>query len=72
MNKIFDERDPCGICSFFGMYVPWALIVVGGIMGALPFFEPMAETSAWFVALGLAMLTASVLLGAIRDNGHTS
>lgn len=62
MSKRQHNADPCGICAAFGYYIPWSMILVGGIVGAIPSLAMFAESSAYVIAVGIALLAGSALL----------
>lgn len=66
------KNDPCGLCSFLGTYLPWLMIITGGIMSALPIPDSWDESAAWVMALGLAVLTISYLLARLKPDEHAT
>lgn len=66
MSDSRHHPDPCGICSFLGTYVPWGMIVTGGIIGGMPGWESWGETSAYLLAMGLSLLAVSYLLARLK------
>lgn len=65
-TKGHNVSDPCGICAAFGLYIPWSMIVIGGIVGAIPLLEPFNETSSYMVAFGIILLAGSALLNHLQ------
>ena len=53
--------DPCSACRLVGWYVPWALIIAGGIIGMLPVSAAWAENSAYLVAFSLLVLACGYI-----------
>lgn len=61
-----NASDPCGFCAAFGLYIPWSMIVIGGIVGAIPALSPFDETSSYMVAIGIFLLAGSALLNHLQ------
>lgn len=62
MTRRRNASDPCGFCATFGYYVPWSMILVGGIVGVVPMFSAFAQSSAYLLMAGLVLLAGSALL----------
>jgi len=52
----------CWVCAFLGRYIPWAMIVVGGLMSAVAYSDSWGRASAWLLAGGLGILLVSYFL----------
>ena len=63
------RHDPCALCRFIGAYIPWALIVVGGIVSLLPVSSKWNEGAAYLVGLGLLILVLSYFLKRLSPQG---
>lgn len=59
-------NDPCGLCAAFGYYLPWSMILVGGIVGAIPALELFNQTSSYVLAGGIVLLAGSAALNHFR------
>ena len=61
-TKRHSPRDPCGFCATFGYYLPWSMIVVGGLVGAIPALSMFERSSSYLLATGLLLLGGSAIL----------
>ncbi|MFC3704592.1 hypothetical protein ACFOOL_07465 [Devosia honganensis] len=61
-TKSHNASDPCGFCAAFGYYLPWSMILAGGIVAVVPALSIFAQSSAYVVAAGLALLAGSAVL----------
>jgi hypothetical protein len=56
------NKHNCGVCAeirahlraHFGMYLPWAFLIAGGIASALPLSTKWSEGAAYLVVISLA------------------
>lgn len=58
MNK---ERF-CDLCDFFGGYLPWGLLILGGLIGAVSAPEIVERASAYLIAFAFLLLIGSIVL----------
>lgn len=65
MSKRKVANDPCGFCAAFGYYIPWSMILAGGIVGAIPALSFLAQSSAYVIAGGMILLAGSTVLNHI-------
>jgi hypothetical protein len=53
----------CRFCWGFGVIAPWALLLLGAVLGVWPGTHPLVDRiSAYTTALGLLVFTGSYLL----------
>lgn len=57
----------CAVCVFFGAIVPWALLLIGGVMSIFLDSAYWGETAAYLTATGLIFMLGSYVLSRISD-----
>jgi|SaaInl7_135m_RNA_FD_contig_21_330859_length_266_multi_6_in_0_out_0_1 hypothetical protein len=63
------QQAHCKSCEVVGRYLPWALIVSGGVFSVLPDSLVLGKTAAYLVAFGLLGLLGAIILNRLnRDN----
>jgi len=62
------QRDGCDVCLLIGTYLPWALIIGGGVVATLPLPEAWDKGSAYLIAFALLVLAGSYILRRIHHS----